>query len=180
MKRTDVHNKPVSDALLDRIVRVIVKEVEPEAVIVFGSQAAAMRVRLRMLTLSSWRQIPSGQGAAGSRKQQGFTRRWRGFTFPRISWSTLWKTSTTGGIPSTICSRAHCGRGKLSMSDFKCAGMLLKAAERDIDALRVLIRSDEISNEIIGFHVRQTTGKLLKAWIALEGVVYPSAHNIEG
>ena len=66
------------------------------------------------------------------------------------------------------------------MSDVKCAGMLLKAAERDIDALRVLIRSDGISDEIMGFHVQQATEKLLEAWIALEGVEYPMTHNIEG
>ena len=39
MKRTDIYREPVSDGLLDRMVRVIVKEVEPETVILFGSRA---------------------------------------------------------------------------------------------------------------------------------------------
>lgn len=65
------------------------------------------------------------------------------------------------------------------MSDVKCARMLLDAAKRDVDALRVMQRSDEISDEIFGFHVQQATEKLLKAWIALLGEVYPLTHNLE-
>ena len=66
------------------------------------------------------------------------------------------------------------------MSDVKCARMLLDAAKRDVDALRVMHRSNEISDEILGFHVQQATEKLLKAWIALLGEVYPLTHSIEG
>ncbi len=65
------------------------------------------------------------------------------------------------------------------MSDVKCARMLLDAATRDVDALRVMHRSREISGEIFGFHVQQATEKLLKAWIALLGEVYPLTHSIE-
>ena len=65
------------------------------------------------------------------------------------------------------------------MSDVKCARMLLGAAERDTEALRVMRRSDGISDEIFGFHVQQAAEKLLKAWIALLGEVYPLTHNIE-
>ena len=66
------------------------------------------------------------------------------------------------------------------MSDVKCARMLLDAAKRDTDALRVMYRSDEISDEVFGFHVQQAVEKLLKAWIALLGEVYPLTHDIEG
>ena len=65
------------------------------------------------------------------------------------------------------------------MSDVKCARMLLDAAERDVAALRVMRRSDEISDEIFGFHVQQAAEKLFKSWIALLGEVYPLTHNIE-
>ena len=65
------------------------------------------------------------------------------------------------------------------MSDVKCARMLLDAATRDVDALRVMHRSREISDEIFGFHVQQATEKLLKAWIALLGEMYPLTHSIE-
>ena len=65
------------------------------------------------------------------------------------------------------------------MSDVKCARMLLDAAERDVAALRAMCRSEEISDEIFGFHVQQAAEKLFKAWIALLGEVYPLTHNIE-
>ena len=65
------------------------------------------------------------------------------------------------------------------MSDVKCARMLLDAAERDVAVLRVICRSDEVSDEIFGFHVQQAAEKLCKAWIALLGEVYPLTHNIE-
>ena len=65
------------------------------------------------------------------------------------------------------------------MSDPKCARMLLCAAERDIDALRIMRRSDDIPAEIFGFHVQQGAEKLLKAWIALLGDSYPLTHSIE-
>lgn len=65
------------------------------------------------------------------------------------------------------------------MSDPKCARMLVNAAERDIEALRIMRRSDDIPAEIFGFHVQQGAEKLLKAWIALLGDSYPLTHSIE-
>ena len=65
------------------------------------------------------------------------------------------------------------------MSDVKCARMLLGAAKRDVDALRVMRCSDEISDEVFGFHVQQAAEKLLRGWIALLGEVYPLTHSIE-
>ena len=65
------------------------------------------------------------------------------------------------------------------MSDPKCARMLLNAAERDVGALRVMGQSDEISDEVFGFHVQQAAEKSLKAWLALLGKVYPLTHNLE-
>ena len=65
------------------------------------------------------------------------------------------------------------------MSDARCAGMLLGAAGRDIEALRVMRRSEGIPDEVFGFHVQQAAEKLLKAWIALLGESYPLTHGIE-
>ena len=65
------------------------------------------------------------------------------------------------------------------MSDVKCARMLLDAAKRDVDALHVMYRSGEVSDEVFGFHVQQAAEKLLKAWIALLGEMYPLTHNIK-
>ena len=49
------------------------------------------------------------------------------------------------------------------MSDVKCARMLLDAAERDVGALRVMLPSGEVSDEVFGFHVQQAAEKSLKA-----------------
>ena len=65
------------------------------------------------------------------------------------------------------------------MSDAKCAQMLLEAAKRDIEALRVMRQSGGLPDEIYGFHVQQAAEKLLKAWIALLGESYPLTHSIE-
>ena len=65
------------------------------------------------------------------------------------------------------------------MSDAKCAGMLVAAARRDIEALRVMRQSGGLPDEIYGFHVQQAAEKLLKAWIAFLGDSYPLTHSIE-
>ena len=65
------------------------------------------------------------------------------------------------------------------MSDAKCARMLVDAARRDIEALRVMRGSDGLPDEVYGFHVQQAAEKLLKAWIALLGASYPLTHSIE-
>ena len=65
------------------------------------------------------------------------------------------------------------------MSDVKCARMLIRAAERDLDALRFMSDSDEISDEVFGFHVQQAVEKSLKAHLGLLGDAYPLTHNLE-
>ena len=65
------------------------------------------------------------------------------------------------------------------MTDPKCARVLLDAAKRDVGALRVMRRSDEVSDEVFGFHVQQASEKSLKARLALLGETYPLTHNLE-
>ena len=64
------------------------------------------------------------------------------------------------------------------MSDLKCARMLVDAATRDVEVLRVIRGSAEVSDEVFGFHVQQAAEKLLKAWIALLGEVYPLTRDV--
>lgn len=40
-------------------------------------------------------------------------------------------------------------------------------------------RSDEVSDEVFGFHVQQAAEKALKARLALLGETYPLTHNLE-
>lgn len=64
------------------------------------------------------------------------------------------------------------------MSDRKQARVLLTAAERDISALHGMADPDVFADEIFGFHVQQAAEKILKAWLALLGEVYPTTHDL--
>lgn len=64
------------------------------------------------------------------------------------------------------------------MSDRKQARVLLTAAERDISALHGMADADVFADEIFGFHVQQAAEKILKAWLALLGEVYPTTHDL--
>ena len=65
------------------------------------------------------------------------------------------------------------------MSDVKCAGMLVEASGRDIEALRGMGDASVFADEIFGFHVQQAAEELLKAWLALLGETYPLTHDLE-
>lgn len=62
------------------------------------------------------------------------------------------------------------------MSDPKCAGVMLRAAERDVLTLQDM--SGRVPDESFGFHVQQATEKALKALLALLGRKYPLTHNL--
>ena len=65
------------------------------------------------------------------------------------------------------------------MSDVKQARELVRAAARDISALRGMNDPEVFADEIFGLHTQQAAEKLLKAWLALLGEVYPLTHNLE-
>jgi HEPN domain-containing protein len=65
------------------------------------------------------------------------------------------------------------------MSDPKQAEVLVEAAGRDISALRGMLDKSVFADEIFGLHTQQAAEKLLKAWLALMGEVYPLTHNLE-
>ena len=64
------------------------------------------------------------------------------------------------------------------MSDVKCARVLVEAAERDVELLRAVRRSGEVSDEAFGFHEQQGAEKALKAWTAVLGEMYPLTHDL--
>ena len=63
------------------------------------------------------------------------------------------------------------------MSDPKCAGMLLRAAERDVLTLRSMTAG--APDESFGFHVQQAAEKAFKAWLAALGETYPLTHSLQ-
>ena len=64
------------------------------------------------------------------------------------------------------------------MSDRKCARILVEAATRDAQIVRLGCRHSQVADEIFGFHVQQAVEKLLKAWLAILGELYPLTHDL--
>lgn len=62
------------------------------------------------------------------------------------------------------------------MSDPKCAGVMLRAAERDLLTLRHM--TSGVPDESFGFHVQQAAEKALEALLALLGGRYPLTNNL--
>jgi len=56
--------------------------------------------------------------------------------------------------------------------------LLARKAADDIALLCEIIPSNNISNEIFGFHCQQAAEKLLKALLSQAGIVYPRTHNL--
>ena len=191
---------PVTDALLDRMVQAIVDEVDPEQVILFGSLARGDEHESSDIDLIVVEAEPFGPGRSRHKELVRLYHALAGFHVPAdiLVYShedvAYWRDSLNHVLAralregrvlhelATVANRpavAQGNCGKLHTNDVKCARMLLDAATRDVDALRAMSRSDEIPDEAFGFHVQQTAEKLLKAWIALLGEVYPPTHNIE-
>ncbi len=64
------------------------------------------------------------------------------------------------------------------MRDLEQARALLEAVRRDLGALRGMQDAATFADEIFGLHVQPAAEKGLKAWLALEGVVYPRTHDL--
>ncbi len=65
------------------------------------------------------------------------------------------------------------------MGDPKQARSLFEAAVRDTTTVRLMASNRDFPDENFGFNVQQATEKLLKAWIALLGEVYPLSHDLD-
>ena len=64
------------------------------------------------------------------------------------------------------------------MSDRKCARALVEAAKLDLRALQGMTDEEAFPDEIAGFHAQQAAEKLLKAWLAALGLVFPLTHDL--
>ena len=191
---------PVTNALLDRMVQAIVDEVDPEQIILFGSRGRGDEHESSDIDLIVVEAEPFGPGRSRHKELVRLYHALAGFHVPAdiLVYShddvAYWRGSLNHVLaralregkvlyePATVANRpavAQGNCGKLYTNDVKCARMLLDAATRAVDALRVMSHSDEISDEVFGFHVQQAAEKLLKGWIALLGEVYPLTHSVE-
>ena len=65
------------------------------------------------------------------------------------------------------------------MSDLKCARSLVSLAEMDIRHLQRMDDALLFADEAAGLFAQQGAEKLLKAWIACLGEVFPRTHDLE-
>lgn len=190
----------VTDALLGRMVQAVVDEVDPEQVILFGSRGRGDERENSDIDLIVVEAEPFGPERSRRKEMVRLHHALAEFQVPidMLVYSqedvAFWRDSLNhvlaralreGNVlyestPEANHSAVEQGIcGSFHTSDVKSARMLLDAATRNVDALRIMHHSDEIPDEVFGFHVQQAAGKLLKAWIALLGEAYPLTHNIE-
>lgn len=65
------------------------------------------------------------------------------------------------------------------MSDLKCARYLVSLAERDIRGFQGMSDVALFEEETALFHAQQAAEKLLQAWIACMGEVFPLTHRLK-
>lgn len=64
------------------------------------------------------------------------------------------------------------------MRDLKSASLMLALARRDARTAQRMLAPGEFVDEVFGFHAQQAVEKALKAWIACEGLTYPTSHDL--
>ena len=64
------------------------------------------------------------------------------------------------------------------MKDIKTARLLYQKAGNDFTAIQNMTNVSLFSDDIFGFHAQQSVEKLLKALLALRGILYPKTHDI--
>ena len=65
------------------------------------------------------------------------------------------------------------------MSDLKCARYLVSLAERDLRTFQAMGDIAQFDDESAGFWAQQAAERLLKAWIACLGELYPLTHDLK-
>ena len=191
----------VTQALLDRMIRSIVDEVDPEQVILFGSRArgdARPDSDVDLLIIESQ---PFGPDRSRHEEEARIGRalpatpvdrdilvysrdeieRWRGslnyvaaraLREGRVVYTRDW------GVPSPTSRPCSVRDGDERQPDVDQARLLLDMADGDLGAVRAMCDRAEFTDEIFGFHVQQAAEKCLKAWIAMLGEEYPLTHDL--
>ena len=191
----------VTDALLDRMIRTIVDEVDPEQVILFGSRArgdARPDSDVDLLVIES---EPFGPGRSRHAEEvriggalpatpvardilvysRDDIEQWRGslnhvaaraLREGRVLYARDWGALSPTSRPCAVRD------GDRPRPDIEQARLLLDMADGDLGALRVMHSPVDVTDEIFGFHVQQAAEKCFKAWIALLGQEYPLSHDL--
>ena len=191
----------VTDTLLDRMIRTIVDEVDPEQVILFGSRArgdARPDSDVDILVVES---EPFGPGRSRRAEEVRISRalpatpvgrdilvysrddmeKWRGslnhVAARALREGRMLYTREWDG-PSPTSRPCHAREDDQPRPDVDQARLLLGMADGDLGALRVMRDPADVTDEIFGFHVQQAAEKCFKAWIAMLGEEYPLTHDL--
>ena len=184
----------VTDTLLDRMVRAIVDEVDPEQVILFGSRGRGDERQDSDVDLVVVEAEPFGPERSRHKEMVRLYHALAGFPVPadilvysrddvdywRDSLNHVLARALREGralyeqrpVPMAEC----CAKARYSMSDVKCARMLVEATERHVLTLRNMTAA--APEESFGFHVQQAAEKAFKAWLALLGETFPITHDL--
>ena len=185
----------VTDTLIDRMVRAIVDEVDPEQVILFGSRGRGDERQDSDVDLVVVEAEPFGPERSRHKEMVRLYHVLAGFPVATdiLVYShedvDYWRDSLNHvlarvlregralyeqqPVPMAEC----CAKARCSFRDVKCARMLVEATERHVLTLRNLTAA--APEESFGFHVQQAAEKAFKAWLALLGEMYPLTHNLE-
>jgi len=66
------------------------------------------------------------------------------------------------------------------MSPAEQAARFLKKAAEDEAVLDLILASDKISDDVVGFHAQQAAEKLLKALLSSLGIAFRRTHDLRG
>ena len=168
----------VDEALLQRMTAALVEAADPEQVILFGSRArgdAGPESDVDLIVVEAEPFGPERDRFAW--RKRGCAARFPVSTSPWTSSSSAAMTWITGATRSTMCSPARSGKARCSMSDLKCARILVEAADKDVAALH-LWATAAFADEIF-LHAQQAAEKSFKAWLALLGETYPLTHDLQ-
>lgn len=182
---------PVTAFLLDEMVQVLVQEVGPERIVLFGSQARGEAGADSDVDLL----VEEREEFGPQRSRWEELRRIRRVLadFPMAKDVLLFSSGEVaywqGSINHVIAcalregrvlyqsDHAGAGRGE-TMGEGNQARSLLTMARKDRRALLALRDPDVGDREIFGFHVQQATEKALKAWLCHLGTLYPKKHDL--
>lgn len=137
----------ISDDLLRQMTRVIVQEVEPERIILFGSRVrgdAQPGSDVDLLVSAS----PLGKAGAVAAKQPTCGALWQVSPYPRTSWSIARTKPPLCSNPPTTLSPMPYGRDRFFMSEDELPTRLLILARRDLRAAEIPYGQPEVGDGI--------------------------------
>jgi HEPN domain-containing protein/predicted nucleotidyltransferase len=197
----------VSEEILDEMVQVIVREIDPDQVYLFGSRARGDARADSDIDLLIIDHKPFGPGHSRFQECNRVYRALSSFHVPKdirlysseefIKWrhslnhvigrcyregkllyARPWICLSADALPQATLLSEPYAQGSCSVNDTEHARMLLRMAEQDLAALKAMGDVVVFADEIFGFHAQQAIEKSLKAWLAFLHLEYPLTYDL--